>query len=239
MSRARSLVAIPAISLVSLAACGGGDDETAATDESATAESTESSAPGASGDTSVSEGDDATQSSDAGTTASSDTAAIAVTDATTTPVTMAPLVRWSDPSGTYRVAFPAEPTEQSIQADLPDGSTLPVTAYLAEVNGAAAITSCVPYPEGTTFDVPALLDSARDGALSNLGAELVDSEDIELQGRPGKAYRGAIGEAGGVLARTFLDGLQLCQALVIGDPSLIEDVAPAVLDSFEFVKEAA
>jgi hypothetical protein len=236
MSRARSLVAIPAISLVSLAACGGGDDETAATVESATAES---SAPGASGDTSAGEGDDATQSSDAGTTASSDTAAIAVADATTTPVTMAPLVRWSDPSGTYRVAFPAEPTEQSIQADLPDGSTLPVTAYLAEVNGAAAITSCVPYPEGTIFDVPALLDSARDGALSNLGAELVDSEDIELQGRPGKAYRGAIGEAGGVLARTFLDGLQLCQALVIGDPSLIEDVAPAVLDSFEFVKEAA
>ena len=47
------------------------------------------------------------------------------------------------------------------------------------------------------------------------------------------------GAAGGVLARTYLDGLQLCQALVVGEPAIIDEVAPAFLDSFQFLKEAA
>jgi hypothetical protein len=42
-----------------------------------------------------------------------------------------------------------------------------------------------------------------------------------------------------VLARTYLDGLQLCQVLVVGEPAIIDVVAPPFLDSFEFLQEAA
>ena len=99
--------------------------------------------------------------------------------------TTAPTSNWQDPTGTFTIAFPAEPAVQKLQAPLPDGTSLPVTAYLAEVDGAAVIASCVVYPEGTSIDPTAVLDSARDGALANVGAELVDSQPIELQGRPG------------------------------------------------------
>ena len=38
--------------------------------------------------------------------------------------------------------------------ELADGSTIPVTAYVAELEGAAAISSCVAYPDGTIVDTP-------------------------------------------------------------------------------------
>lgn len=222
-----------------LAACGGGEDESA---DSTVAAVATTAVDGSSPATTA-----ATTPTTPPTVAPATTAPVAATTApgtapvTTAPVaaTTAPTPNWQDPTGTFTIAFPAEPAVQNLQAPLPDGTSLPVTAYLAEVDGAAVIASCVVYPEGTSIDPTAVLDSARDGALANVGAELVDSQPIELQGRPGVSYRGVIGEAGGVLARTYLDGLQLCQALVVGEPAIIDVVAPAFLDSFLFLKEAA
>lgn len=224
-----------------LAGCGGGEDESADSTVAAVAttavdgSSPVTTAPAA-----------ATATTTPATVAPVTTAPMAATTAPgTAPVTVAPAgttaptANWQDPTGTFAIAFPAEPAVQELQAPLPDGTSLPVTAYLAEVEGAAVIASCVVYPEGTSIDPTAVLDSARDGALANVGAELVDSQPIDLQGRPGVSYRGVIGEAGGVLARTYLDGLQLCQALVVGEPAIIDEVAPAFLDSFQFLKEAA
>ena len=68
---------------------------------------------------------------------------------------------------------------------------------------------------------------------------VTDSTAIELQGRPGLEYRGAIGEAGAVLGRTYVDGPRVCNLLVVGEPPIVADVAPAFLDSFEFLQEAA
>jgi FAD/FMN-containing dehydrogenase len=181
--------------------------------------------------------DESSAATTAATAATATTAPGSDASAATSP--LAPGELWEDPSGTFRIAFPAEPRVQNVQAPLPDGTSLPVTAYLTEIAGAAAIASCVIYPDDTAIDEATVLDSARDGALANIGAELVDSEPIELQGRLGVSYRGAIGEAGGVLARTYLDGLQLCQVLVVGEPTVVEDAAPPILDSFAFVKETA
>ncbi len=221
-----------AAAVVVLAACGGGDDDAAGvTTVAAAGPSTGADHPDAApGDDRA--GAHATahdgrlqrfrRSTDAPTSASATTAS---------PVTtVAPVAgdTWRDPEGVFTVAFPAEPSTQNLQAPLPDGTSLPVTAYLAEVSGAALIASCVVYPEGTVIDPTEVLDAARDGALDNVGAELVDSEPIELQGRPGVGYRGVIGEAGGVLARSYLDDLQLCQVLVVGEPATVETVASAV-----------
>lgn len=224
---------------LALAACGGGDDESADSTIAAVATTAVDGSMPATTAAAVSTAPTAstapvTTAPVVGTTAPG-TVAI-----TTVPVsTTAPTSNWQDPTGTFTIAFPAEPAVQELQAPLPDGTSLPVTAYLAEVDGAAVIASCVVYPEGTAIDPTVVLDSARDGALANVGADLVDSQPIELQGRPGVSYRGVIGEAGGVLARTYLDGLQLCQALVVGEPAIIDEVAPAFLDSFQFLKEAA
>lgn len=232
-------VAVVLTAGLTLAACGGGDDESAdSTVAAVVTTAVDGSMPAT---TAVAVSTAPTASTAPVTTAP----VVATTAPVTAPVTAAPVgttaptANWQDPTGTFTIAFPAEPAVQELQAPLPDGTSLPVTAYLAEVDGAAVIASCVVYPEGTSIDPTAVLDSARDGALANVGADLVDSEPIELQGRPGVSYRGVIGEAGGVLARTYLDGLQLCQALVVGEPAIIDEVAPAFLDSFQFLKEAA
>ena len=233
-----SRLAAAVTAALALAACGGDDDESA---DSTVAVVATTAVDGSSPATTAAVDTTTPQTVAPVTTAPvAGTTAPAAAPVTAAPAgTTAPAATWQDPSGTFAIAFPSEPAVQELSAPLPDGTSLPVTAYLAEVDGAAAIASCVVYPEGTTIDPTAVLDSARDGALANVGAELVDSQPIELQGRPGVSYRGVIGEAGGVLARTYLDGLQLCQALVVGEPAIIDEVAPAFLDSFQFLKEAA
>lgn len=222
--------------LVTLTACGG--DDGAATD-------TTDPAPMATGE---SDGDAATTTatvpSTAAATTSTDSAAVTApatapaTTPATTPAT-APAGPWNDPAGVYQVAFPSEPSVQQLQAPLPDGTSLPVTAYLAELGGATAITSCTAFPDGSTVDPVPVLDAARDGALANFGGELVESGPIERQGRPGVSYRGAIGEAGALLGNTYINGLELCQALVVGEPTVVDALGPAFLDSFQFLQENA
>jgi hypothetical protein len=178
---ARNRLAAVAAAAVALTACGGDDETIDTVAESGTASTT---APATVPVTSV-------PTIAAVTTAPATTvAATAVPPATTvaTPVsatgapatTAAPTAggKWQDPGGVFAVAFPAEPSTQNLQAPLPDGTSLPVTAYLAEVDGAAAIASCVVYPEGSVIDPTPVLESARDGALTNVGAELVDSQPI-------------------------------------------------------------
>lgn len=230
-----------------LAACGGDEGEAGPTSE-APATTTATTVPESTTEpstvpdttapaTSVATTLAAPASTTVPTDPSATTAATPV--ATTTAGTTASGGSWQDPDGVYHLDFPTEPTQTELQVPLPDGSTIPVTAYVAELEGAAAISSCVAYPDGTIVDATAALEGAREGALTNIGADLVDSEAIELQGRPGIAFRGAIGEAGSVEARVFLDALDLCQVLVVGEPPVVSEIAPPLLDSFEFLQEAA
>lgn len=252
---ARAAVAAP---LLVIAACGGGDGDTDAAPDTATSDTgtadttadttadstvvtTEPTVPSTSG-----EPVDSTSPSSTTDTATSDTGSAAdtgsassSTDPTTTPVTSVPGGGWQDPTGSYSIAFPADPTEQQLTATTDDGQTVPVTAYLSEVDGAAVIVSCVPTPAGTQLDPDQSLTESQDRALEQMGAELVSSDPVELQGRPGLEYRGAIGEAGAVLGRTYVDPARVCNMLVVGEPAIVDDVAPPFLDSFEFLQEAA
>lgn len=252
---ARAAVAAP---LLVIAACGGGDGDTAAAPDTTTSEPDAATATSDSTiDSSVVTSEPAvssTSAAPAGPTSSASTtdtatadtgtatdtgSASASPDPTTAPVTSVPGGGWQDPTGSYAIAFPADPTEQQLTATTDDGQTVPVTAYLSEVDGAAVIVSCVPTPAGTQLDPDQSLTESQDRALEQMGAELVSSDPVELQGRPGLEYRGAIGEAGAVLGRTYVDPARVCNMLVVGEPAIVDVVAPPFLDSFEFLQEAA
>ena len=255
--RARFARAALAAPIVLVAACGGGDDAAAPT-----------STPGTTIGDSVSGSDtsDTNATAEPATTETATGAAdttVPTTPVPTTPASSAPDTSepatsepgtgttapttpetsdgggWQDPTGTYAIDFPSDPTEQQLTADAGDGTTIPVTAYLAEFPGAAVIVSCVDSPEGRTLDDEQSLVESQTRALEQFGAELADSREIELQGRPGLEYRGAIGESGGVLGRTYVDATRVCNMLVVGEPAVVDEVAPPFLDSFEFLQEAA
>lgn len=226
--------------LLALTACGG--DEEAADAVATTAaggEAAGTTATTAADETVAPETDAAATTEPATTTAAPTEASTATTGAVATPTTAAtPAGPWEDPTGTFRIAFPAEPTAQETQAPLPDGTSIPVTAYLSEVSGAAAVAACVESGSDLT-DVQASLEGARDGSLAQFGAEPVSDARADLQGRPGIEFRGVIGEAGALSGRAYLDDVRVCSLLVIGQPDVVDEVAGPFLDSFEFVKEAA
>jgi hypothetical protein len=244
--------------LLVLVACGGGDDDDSAaptaTDDATdtTVESTDAASADVTTTVETATAAGTTEAPAATTTEPAGPVTTLPTGSTTLPVepapsdsttspapTTAPGAGWQDPAGVFHIEFPSEPTEQNLTAELDDGTTVPVTAYLAEVGGAAAIVSCVATSDVDVVDVDGSLIESQSQALSQFGAEVVDSSEIELQGRPGLEYRGAIGEAGAVLGRTFVDGPRVCNLLVVGEPPIVDDVAPRFLDSFEFLQEAA
>lgn len=232
-----------AAGLLVLGACGGADDEaSSAATEPATAPASDAATTLApttgAADTTSPTTDAATTDGTTGTTARGTDAAPDETSGVAATTAAAPDEPWEDPTGTFRVAFPIEPRPQESQAQVGDGTTIPVTAYLAEVAGAAAVAACVESGSDLS-DVDANLASARDGSLAQFGAELVSDARSDLQGRPGIEFRGAIGEAGAVSGRAYLDDVRVCSLLVIGEPNVVADVAGPFLDSFEFVKEAA
>jgi hypothetical protein len=236
--------------LLALAACGGGDDDASvpATTGTPTTDDRDAPTDGAVETTAATSTTTVvmatTQPLGVVTTPPADsttvpTDPIPADSTTTTEPVAAPGPDWQDPEGVFTIEFPSAPTEQNLNAELDDGTVVPVTAYLAEVGGAAAIVSCVATSDVDVVDVDGSLLESQSQALSQFGAEVVDSSEIELQGRPGLQYRGAIGEAGAVLGRTFVDGPRVCNLLVVGEPPIVDDVAPPFLDSFEFLQEAA
>lgn len=221
----RSLL-VTSLFAVALSACGGSSDDASSTTVPAT------TVPA----TTV----PATTPATTPTTSPPATSPPASSAPATNPATTAPeSVRFEDPAGVYAVEFPAEPVAQQLDVPLPDGTTLPITAYLGDVPDGALISNCVEFQEAGVVDPATVLVDARDGALANVGATLDASTDIELQQRPGVDFTGTIATGGTVHGRTYLDGAQLCQTLVIGEVDSVATYAVPFLDSFEFLREAA
>jgi hypothetical protein len=231
---------VGAATCMTLVACGGDDDASpsVAVEDSAAGTTTAAPSSGVPSTRATTVQDAVSATAPAATTVAGDAAP---GTAPGTAVTTAPASgeKWTSPDGVFAVDFPVEPSVQNLQTPLPDGTTIPVTAYLAELDGGAVIASCVVAPGGVDPDTNAVLEAARDGALENVNAVLADSETIELQGRRGLEFSGTIGQTGSILARNYVDGDQVCQVLVIGEPASIADAAPRFLDSFEFLQEAA
>jgi hypothetical protein len=225
----RRTLALGAVLLFTASACGGSDSNGAGSAD--TTEGADRTAP----DTTAAE-----------TTAADTTAPETTAAETTAPDTSvddtAPdtgeAVQFVDPDGNFAVAFPSEPEEQSIEAPLPDGSTLPATLYASSTaDGSAQIASCSEYPSDYVLDPTTSLEGAQNGAIGNLGGELTSSTPIELQGRPGLDFTATSSDFD-LGARVFLDGLLLCQVLYVANGELDPAAAAPFLDSFEFLKPA-
>jgi hypothetical protein len=221
--RPRALRTIAALAAAPLAfiACGGDDDDdTAATDAVATTEDASAATTEAAADTTVADTTPATEATVAETTPDSSTPETTTpdTDAATETTTGAG-VPFTSAEGDYSVVFPEEPTVQTQPQPLPDGNTVELVLAGVTVEDGFLATARGQYPDGYVLDPPVALQGAQDQALANVGGTLVSSQDITLQGRPGREFTATLtsgGESGTILQRIYLDGLVIYQQVYTG-----------------------
>ena len=148
-------------------------------------------------------------------------------------------VTYASPEGDFSVVFPSEPSEQTQPQQLPDGSTMDLVIVGVETDDRFMGTARGEYPEGTVLDVPVALEGAQTQAIANVNGTLIDSRDIETDGRPGREFSASLesgGETGSLLQRVYLDGPVVYQVIVTGagEFGFDEPGAAAFFDSFQF-----
>lgn len=241
-SLSRSLAATAVLALV-VSACGGGDDD------SSSATTTDDAVQETSGET------DATDVPDVADAPETTAAPVTVAPASTVVSTAAPAdtapadtsdpaspsdERWVSPDGDYSIAFPAEPSP--LELPLPEvagvGDEATFTLYLAESDAVGFISSRIDYADYGLGEAGLDLLGARDGAVTNVGGELLSSDDIVLQGRDGVRFSFSVTNPGtgageGVI---FLDGTLLHQAVAVGEVGQETELAGFV-DSFMFTED--
>ena len=211
------LAALCALSLLG-AACGASDSDSSA-DTSAATDPAPESAPieTAPAETAPAE------------TAPAETAPV-VTEAAASVTTG---IVFASPDGDYTMTFPGEPTSTPLPVALPTGQVT-AEAFIYEDGGNAAyFTSVFEYAEGTTDGDPeVVLAGARDGAVSNVGGTLVDSEFVEIDGVPGVSFSFTVtGGEGNALV--YFDEPRLYQSFALGEVGQSADFL-AFLDTFMF-----
>ena len=98
--------------------------------------------------------------------------------------------------GDYTATFPGEPTPQTLPQALPDGSTVDIVFAGYETGDAFIATARGQYPDGYVLDVPVALQGAQDQAIANVQGTLIASQDITLQGRPGREFSASVTSGG-------------------------------------------
>jgi hypothetical protein len=219
-------LAVGLAAAVSVASCGD-DDDTASTSETATETSLVAASTGP-----------------ADTIASFDTSAAVETTAVSAEggaVTTAAAegTTFTSAEGDYSVVFPAEPSVQTQQQPLPDGSNVELVLAGYEFDDGFIATARGQYPDGYVLDPPVALQGAQDQALEQVDGTLITSTDITLQGRPGKEFSATItngGETGTLLQRVYLDGLVIYQQVFTGagEASFTDPEVATFFDSFAF-----
>lgn len=142
--------------------------------------------------------------------------------------------------GDYAVTFPSEPTDTPTPLQLPGGKTIEIPLQVTSVATSEYTTGAITYPDDVPVadDTDQALDGAVDGAVANVqGAELGESEDIEVDGLPGRRFDFSItqGDAEGRGEAVFvLDGQVLFQAIAVGEID-DADAHGDFLDSFEIL----
>ena len=222
---------------IGTAACGDDDDDGASTSAATEVTATSVAAAGSTGPATT---DVAT--TDVATTGDAPTGGAttpSAASAPSVPTAGGEGVTYTSPEGDYSAVFPAQPAEQRQDQPLPDGSAVELMIVGAEGADRFMATSRGQYPEGTVLDVPVALDGAQEQAIANVQGTLIDGQDVELQGRPGRQFSASFtsnGEAGTLLQRVYFDGPVIYQVLVTGAGELtFEDPEiAAFFDSFQF-----
>lgn len=212
-------VGVALAAVVTLVACGGDDDDDAATTTDAAVTTPGSAATTEAVETTSVDTTEATETTEAvETTEATETTSVETTEASETTAPVEGFV-FTSAEGDYSATFPGEPTPQTQAQPLPDGSSVDVVFATYEVDDGFMATARAQYPDGYVLDVPVALQGAQDQALANVGATLIESQDITLQGRPGREFSGSVtsnGVEGTVLQRVFLDGLVIYQQIFTG-----------------------
>ena len=235
--RPARLAAVLVVCAIGTAACGDDDDDGASTSAATEVTATSVAAAGSTGPATT---DVAT--TDVATTGDAPTGGAttpSAASAPSVPTAGGEGVTYTSPEGDYSAVFPAQPAEQRQDQPLPDGSTVELVIVGAEGADRFMATSRGQYPEGTVLDVPVALDGAQEQAIANVQGTLIDGQDVELQGRPGRQFSASFtsnGEAGTLLQRVYFDGPVIYQVLVTGAGELtFEDPEiAAFFDSFQF-----
>jgi hypothetical protein len=146
-------------------------------------------------------------------------------------------VPFTSPHDDFTVSFPGEPETQSLPVQLPDGSNVEGELFLYSDNDIAAGVTRVDYGPGAETS----LEGARDGAIANVGGELVDSQQTELQGRDGLEFSGVVedgDQSGELLSTVYEDGTLLYQVIYTGrDIDFDDEEVAAFFDSFQFTED--
>lgn len=146
----------------------------------------------------------------------------------------AQLEEFSSPTGAFTIATPVplEATQESVQTPV---GPIEIHTFQAETEDSAYVVAYSDYPAAivTESDPEMLLNSSRDGAISNVGGTLVSEEAIEIDGNPGRSLVISTGEGTAepavINSRIYLVDNRLYQILVV-TPEGAEQ--PAVTDGF-------
>lgn len=135
---------------------------------------------------------------------------------------------------------PLEETQQSVQTPV---GPVDIYTFTAETDESAYVVAYSDYPPAIVdeTDPEMLLDSSRDGAISNLGGTLVSEEAIDLEGNPGRSLvistNDAANEPATINSRIFLVENRLYQVLVVTPEDQDTQAASAdFLESFDLIR---
>jgi len=146
---------------------------------------------------------------------------------------------FSSEMGQFSIETPApfEETQQSVETPV---GAVEIHTFTAETEDTAYVVAYSDYPPEIVnqTDPQVLLDSSRDGAVSNLGGTVVSEEVIDLEGNPGRSLvintEANQDQAATINSRIYLVDNRLYQILVVApDNSADAEVSQSFLDSFD------
>jgi hypothetical protein len=149
----------------------------------------------------------------------------------------APVTEWktySYPADGFSALFPSEPVQQK-QSVPTDAGSFELRTYLVASGSVALYVGVCDYGAAANGSDPdAVLEGARNGAVTNVHAHLVNSKKVTLGIYPGVAFE-AEAEGAHLFGRIYLVGTILYHAFVAGPSDQPFPGTTKFLDSFQLI----
>lgn len=137
--------------------------------------------------------------------------------------------------GSFSVLFPGEP-ERGVQSLNTQAGKINLVMYNAGSKKSGFVVGYADYPEKIVreSDPNKMLDGARDGAVGNVGGELIDEMVLDSYGYPARELEINVPRKATVRARLVLVGNRLYQIMVVSkSKAVLEDKGTEFFDSFK------
>ena len=118
--------------------------------------------------------------------------------------------------GRFSVLLPGKPERQNQSLDTPLGK-IDLVTYMAGSRKAGCAVAYADYPEQhiNSTDPQKLLDGSRDGAITNVGGQLISETRIDFHGKPAREILIEVPNKAFINLRLFLIGPRLYQLMFI------------------------